>query len=185
MLITSNFIFDPVINTKQILTNTCDEHLSKVPVLERTLNMKKRDLIMTFLNLLYSSADNLEDILGLTRDSDIQIAEDNVTRSIEEVVARVIQHGAEVNLLPNAAIDYGNPSEALRPSTIADTLRTKIRLQKEEITTNGELMAQVGLWLSERRYGESDFVADHVEAKRQRLSSRLSSVDNQLPMNLR
>ena len=147
-----------------------DDAKVRIPEFTPTVDVTKRILLVNFLNLLHSSAEQLEGHMGLTRTTDIQIVEDNINQSIEDVIATV---------------DRGNSNHriAASHSDIGESLRRCIH-RPPLVVSNGDLIARVGQWLSERRYGESEYIAEQVDAKRQR-TGQFVSVDNQLPLNVR
>jgi hypothetical protein len=149
--------------------NGWDESMVKIHDVVQPADMGTRNLIIQFLNLLHSSAEQLEGHMGLTRTTDIEIVEDNLNQTIEDVIATV---------------DRGNTKKPVAShSGIGESLYACIR-RKPHIVNNGELVARVGRWLSDRRYGESEFIAEEVDTKRRR-TGQFVSVDSQLPMNMR
>ena len=135
-----------------------DAVLVVTPVPEPTELMKKKHLTISFLSLLQSSAEILSKMLKLTRHTDIQIAEDNIDRSIEE-------------LLQEIDLDFNK-------QTSVNEQVEKLRRRVAKVKTNPDLVASVGDWLNERRYGESEFISDHLAEKRQRV---MRPIDTALP----
>lgn len=135
-----------------------DAVLVVTPVPEPTELMKKKHLTISFLSLLQSSSEILSKMLKLTRHTDIQIAEDNIDRSIEE-------------LLQEIDLDFNK-------QTSVNEQVEKLRRRVAKVKTNPDLVASVGDWLNERRYGESEFISDHLAEKRQRV---MRPIDTALP----
>jgi hypothetical protein len=129
--------------------------------------MQNRNLSILFLSLLRSAAETLSNMLRLARQTDVDIAEDKLDRSLEDILSMV---------------------DRTTGTMVSPHSEHRAELQKKisdpAIETNADLVACVGRWLGERHYGESDYVADHIASKRARLEHRLYSVDRALPPNL-
>jgi hypothetical protein len=125
------------------------------PMPKPTSLMEKRYLTVTFLSILQSSAELLSKMLKLTRQTDIQIAEDNIDRSIEELLL-------EIDLDFNKRTPHNER---------VDELRRRVA----NIKTNSDLVSSVGDWLNERHYGENEFISDHLAEKRQRVMLPIDS----------